>query len=361
MKKIKNVFALSVLLFCISQLASAQKEVPIDTTKRYVVVLDDATRLIGKVKKETKTEIIFVDDNLGIYTLSRKRIKSLEPEYGNELWVFTLSDGSIVTGKIKDKNDSITRIETTNLGNVVIANKRIVKQVEYGEGSVSQEGKFWFKNPNCTRYLFAPSAIPLKKGEGYYHNFYGAGNAVNYGITDYFSIGGGVAGPTGAFITPKLGFKITNYLHAGAGLLLGNSFFPINDKNFGLGIGYGVITFGNFDHNVTVGGGYGFVNSKGETNWQDNPIFVVNGMARVGRKFALVSENWVVPVQNDAFDRGYDYEHYETFFSYAMRFMGEKSTLDFGFVNTPALIENGWYIGIPYIDFVIRFGKYKDE
>jgi hypothetical protein len=41
--------------------------------------------------------------------------------------------------------------------------------------------------------------------------------------------------------------------------------------------------------------------------------------------------------------------------------MGEKSTLDAGFLNTPGLINKGWYIGIPYIGFVIRFGNYKDQ
>jgi hypothetical protein len=70
----------------------------------------------------------------------------------------------------------------------------------------------------------------------------------------------------------------------------------------------------------------------------------------------------VVNVHGDPFARGISASsHYETFFSYAFRYMGQRSTLDAGFLNTPGLINKGWYIGIPYIGFVIRFGNYKDN
>lgn len=230
------------------------------------------------------------------------------------------------------------------------------------EGVVTKEGAIWFKNPNNTRYLFAPSAFCLKKGEGYYQNIYGAGNAVNYGLTDHISIGGGLVGPMGAYINTKIGYSIHKNVHVAGGVLLGNSFFPINGNILGVGVGFGVVTLGNVDNNITVGAGYGLDNTGGTTNWQDKPVFVANGMARVGKKFALVTENWMINTKGDPFDRGITKSsHYETYFSYAFRYMGQRSTLDAGFLNTPALIERGWIIGIPYIGFVIRFGKYKDE
>ena len=50
-------------------------------------------------------------------------------------------------------------------------------------------GEYWYPNPNDSRYLFAPSAFNLKKGEGYYQNTYLFINTFNYGITDNFSMG----------------------------------------------------------------------------------------------------------------------------------------------------------------------------
>ncbi|MGQ0829286.1 MAG: hypothetical protein ACT4ON_12940 [Bacteroidota bacterium] len=333
-----------------------------DLSHRYILIMNDGTQLKGKIISETVTEVVFNDNNIGERTIVRTKIKSLALEYGDAIRVFTLTDGSILTGKIINKTINSTVIETKELGIINLPESKIRQVREFEEATITDNGKIWFKNPNCTRYLYAPSAIPLKKGEGYYQNVYGAGNAVNFGLSNNISIGGGLVGPVGAYINTKVGFKLGNYVHIATGALLGNSFFPINNNNFGLGIGFGVFTIGNYDHNITVGAGYGFMNDRGKTKWQEQPIFVANGMARLGKKFALVTENWVINLQGDPLDRGKETEsYYETFFSYAFRYMGQKSTLDAGFLNTPTLINKGWYIGIPYIGFVIRFGNYKED
>jgi hypothetical protein len=332
-----------------------------DLTPNYIVILLDGTQLKGKILKETKTDVVLLDNNIGERTISRKKIKILKPEFGTTTHVFTLVDGSVLTGKIVSQNSSVTVIETKDLGTVNLPASKIKSVREMEDGIVTQEGTIWFKNPNSTRYLFAPSAFCLKKGEGYYQNIYGAGNAVNYGLTDHISIGGGLVGPMGAYINTKIGTSINKNIHVAGGVLLGNSFFPINGNILAVGVGFGVVTVGNVDHNITVGTGYGLDNTGGKTTWQDKPLFVANGMARVGKKFALVTENWMVNTKGDPFNRGIKKPHYETYFSYAFRYMGQRSTLDAGFLNTPGLVEKGWIIGIPYIGFVIRFGKYKDE
>jgi hypothetical protein len=339
-----------------------KKPAAVDMSTRYIVTMTNGTQLRGKMITENTKEIVFEDNNIGQKTISREKIKSINLQYGDATRIFTLKDGSIISGKIVNKSDEYTVVQTTDLGNFSLDNEEIKSVRDLEEGTITSEGKIWFKNPNCTRYLFAPSAIPLKKGEGYYQNLYGAGSAWNYGVTKNISLGGGLVGPVGAYINGKVGFKLGEHVHAAAGVFLGNSFFPIGGDNFGMGMGFAVVTLGNYDHNITVGSGYGFINSEGDTRLFDKPLFVANGMARVGRKFALVTENWVINFRNDPFQRGIkEGDHYETIFSYAFRYMGENSTLDAGFLNTPGLIENGWYIGIPYIGFVVRFGKYKDN
>lgn len=327
----------------------------------YILTMVDGTQLRGKKITETKNAIVFLDNNIGEKTINKDKIKSIKSEYGEQIRIFTLVDGSILSGKIVSQNESVTVIETKDLGTITLPSSKIKSEHDLEDGTITHEGAIWFKNPNCTRYLFAPSAICLRKGEGYYQNIYGAGNAVNFGITDNISIGGGLVGPVGVYINSKIGFQISDNVHLAAGFLAGNGFFPIDGNNLGVAVGFSVLTIGNYDHNITIGAGYGVVNNEGETKWQEKPLFVANGMARVGRKYALVTENWIVNTKGDPFGRGITApSHYETYFSYAFRYMGERTTLDAGFINTPALIEKGWYVGIPYIGFVIRFGKYKE-
>lgn len=165
-----------------------------------------------------------------------------------------------------------------------------------------------------------------------------------------------------AFITPKVGFKLGKSLYAGTGVLLANSLVPLGGDNFGLGITYGVVTVGSYDHNITVGSGYEFTNSDGSTEWHNKPMVVINGMTRLGKRFALVTENWIISMKHDPFVyRRNEQPYYEPYFSYAFRGMGERATVDFGFINTPSLFEEGWFIGVPYIDIVIRFGNYSDN
>lgn len=337
-----------------------------DTVSRYIVTLNDGTRLIGKVTSRTKADIIIVDNNIGEKKIARSKIKSMELQYGSETKIISLIDGSIISGQILNKTDDYTVVKTKDLGTVILPASKIKQDRNYEESTITNQGKIWFKNPNCTRYLFAPSAYQLKKGEGYYQNIYGAFNAVNYGINDFFTIGGGITGPIGAYLNAKAGVKIVKNVNLAVGVLVGNSFFEIDNNSYGIGLGFGVLTVGNYDHNITFGAGYGIVNNKGFTDWMLKPVYTINGMVRISKGFALVSENWIVNVQGNPFDRaGYDNvdisQHYEVFYSYAFRYMGQKTSLDAGFVNTPGLFEKGWYIGVPYIGFVIRFGNYKEE
>jgi hypothetical protein len=335
---------------------------PIDTIPRYVLILKDGTQLRGMIKAQNEKQLVFIDNNIGERTIEKELVTSIKLQFGDAMRVFTMRDGSIITGQIVNKTDEATVVRTNGLGTVSLDAGNIIQVRDAEEATITSSGKIWFKNPNCTRYLFAPSAIQLKKGEGYYQNMYGFGNAWNYGVTDNVTMGGGVIGPMGLYINAKAGFQVANNVHFGGGVLLGNSLFPINGENFGIGMGFSVLTLGNYDHNITVGAGYGFLHESGELGWWSKPLFVANGMARVGKKFALVTENWVINFKDDPFNRGItEDEHYETIFSYAFRYMGQKSTLDAGFLNTPGLIEKGWYVGIPYIGFVFRFGNYKDN
>jgi len=205
---------------------------------------------------------------------------------------------------------------------------------------------YWIPNPNPYRYFFGPSAIPLKKGEGYYQNAYLLLNSASVGITNNISIGAGfeiistVTGHPVFFITPKVGFKVADKFHAGVGVLYANfgAFAADDVARASAGVIYGVGTYGSNDHNITGGLGWGFFDGE----FSKRPVVSVSGMTRLSRRLAFVSENYVIPPNG------------ELIVSYGLRFFGEKIAVDLGFINQRDIFHS-IVIGIPYVDFVIKF------
>lgn len=140
--------------------------------------------------------------------------------------------------------------------------------------------------------------------------------------------------------------------HLGAGFIGGAYRLNLSDQNgsvrkfVGLGITYGLATYGSEEKNMTFGIGMPMSTRDKLIN---NPIFVVNGIVRVGRKVSLISENWIF-VGSNALDE------FGSLFGYGIRLSGDIMCFDIGFINNKN-IAGALIIGIPYIDFVYRFGK----
>jgi len=327
-----------------------------DTSEFYSLTLQDGTGLMGKVISYNKNLIVFDDNNLGKIRIKPFSINNYEKEERNAMYLISLIDGNQMHAKIIQRRKTEIEFETETLGKVTVPISKI-KKMQIVEGGKMENGKFQFPNPNNTRYLFAPSAFNLKEGEAYYQNVYFLMNSVNYGLSDHFSIGGGVIIPFAVYITPKVNFKISEKFYAGVGVIAG--ILPGSDA---VGIAYGITTYGNDENNITVGLGYGFYN-KG---FADRPIITLNGMIRLSRKIALVTENWSIPFTRTEYDYHYDYnipptqtevKEYDTFVSYGTRIMfGEKITIDIALVNGKYIFDI-MPMGFPYVDFVFKFGK----
>jgi hypothetical protein len=135
---------------------------------------------------------------------------------------------------------------------------------------------------------------------------------------------------------PKIGFKVNKSMWLGGGILYLNMPEVLADFR-GLGIAYGSATFGNENSNLSIGAGWGFIG----TVWSKNPVITISGMTRVSRKLALISENWFVPGN--------------LIFSYGLRFMGEKISVDLGLVNSKEIVKE-FPLGVPlFLDFVLKF------
>jgi hypothetical protein len=256
-------------------------------------------------------------------------------------YLFKLTDGTSLFGKVLETTSTSVTIQTKSVPKLEIPVGQI-KNVEVIQSINIKGGSYWFPNPHATRYYFGPSAISLKKGEGYYQNTYLVLNSVQYGFTNNISVGAGIefistfSGDPIMYVTPKVSFKVANNFYAGAGVLLA-TLPDVDESGRGAaGIAYGIGTYGNSENNVTVGLGYGFIRDQ----LADQPIVTISGMTRISKKASLVSENWLVPGQS--------------FFSYGVRFFGEKLSVDLALVNSSD-IASVLVIGAPFVSVAIKF------
>jgi len=107
----------------------------------------------------------------------------------SQIQILTLEDGSTLVGRIIEVNDDNllykTKYGTLTISILDIAELKLIKKDKI------KKGKYWFPNPNCTRLFFAPTARMLKKGEGYFADYFIFLPTFTFGVTDIFTLGGG--------------------------------------------------------------------------------------------------------------------------------------------------------------------------
>lgn len=330
--------------------------------------LKDGTRIWGIIVSEKPDTLVITDFNVGQLTINKVQVKNLEISQVEGNVIIETVNGTSYFGEIKGLEGGILTIKSLLMGPFKIQSNTISK-ITLSEAYVNQRGSTWFTNPNATRYFFAPSAIPLRKQEGYYQNAYLLANSVNVGITNNITIGGGVVIPLLFYVTPKVSFKAAKNFYLGGGVLLTHSF--ISDFDLSAGIGYGLATYGSYEHNVTIGAGYGYAKFNNEYKTTPMPIVTVNGMTRIAKKLSLVTENWLIPragynkeVTTSTYDPfGNPYvetvyekkEFYSAVLSLGFRFMpSSKTSVDFSVVGIHTNPGQNDLL-LPYLDFVYKF------
>ena len=263
---------------------------------------------------------------------SREQLRVVD---STKIQVITMRDGSSLIGRIVSAGTDSVDFQM-GIGRVSVPIKDI-REITEADSDAMHEGEYWFPNPNSTRLFFAPTGHMLKKGEGYFSDYVLIFPGFAYGLTDNVSIGGGISLIPGElenqiyYFTPKVGVSLSEKVHVSTGFLLAGT------RGGTGGVGYGVGTFGDGDASATVGVGWGF--AGGEI--QNKPLAMLGGEARVSRRIAFVTENYLLPIESDN----------NIIYSFGVRFMGEKLTTDLALVNS----SGGNGIGVPYVDFVFKF------
>lgn len=310
-----------------------------DSTNYRILNTDKSNRITLIMKTKIGLAILFI--STFIFTLP---VKSQTTNDTTLVSIETV-DGNEFIGQIVTEDSLRIVVKTEKLGEISIFRSDI-KRREILEVQQIKEGKYWFPNPQSTRYFWSPNGYGLKQGEGYYQNIWVLWNQFAYGLSDNFSIGGGIiplflfgGTPTPVFITAKFSIPVVeNKFNLGAGAIAGTI---LGEEETGFGILYGISTFGTPDNNVTLGMGYGFAGGE----WAQSPMININGMFRVSSRGYFITENYYINAGGENV----------VLITLGGRSIIKKAALDYGLVIPIADI--GQFVAIPWLGFTVPFGK----
>ena len=253
-----------------------------------------------------------------------------------------MKNGQIYRGWIIEQSDTHIRVDLLGAGEMTLERDKVQSVTVDETVEMNEKGELYKRDPNRTRYLYGPSAVSLKKGEGYFSQKQLFFSSMAYGLTDNISILAGSIIPlllgsdgTFNFITAvKVGDTISeDQLHLAAGAEAFS--FKESGDIWSAGFIFGSATLGSHRQHFTLSAGKPFALSSDSKDL--GPIIVtLSGNVRTGRRVSLISENWF-------------FEDYHIL-SAAARLMGENLAVDVGL-----LFFKDADIPIPWLDFTYNW------
>ncbi len=257
-----------------------------------------------------------------------------------------LRDGSVLYGRIVERTDS-TLVVVTGSGARIALQTIQVARVTLVRADAA--GRAQTPDPNPTRLLFAPTARPLPKGEGYVASYFFFLPMVGYGVTDRLVLAGGTPILPDAigriwYLAPKFTLVDADQTSVAIGVL---SFFSTESSaNNSVGILYAASTFGSTDNAVTLGAGWGYARIDGSADISNRPTLLLGGERRVSPSFKLVAETYSFVGGGDS----------DAIWALSVRILGERLAADLGVAG---LTANGGCC-LPVVDVVYSFGKRRE-
>ena len=286
------------------------------------------SKLTARISGPNKTDTLF---------LHRVNVDHLDP--ATDMSIF-LRDGSMLRGSISHITGDTLNIETSGGIRVAIPDQNI-ERVEYIAGEI-KAGGFYHADPNISRLLFSPTGHSLKAGTGYIADYYIFFPTLAFGITDYFTLSGGMSIIPGAdsqllYFAPKLSVPLAENINAGTGFL----YMTIPDEDEYLALGYGVVTFGGMLSSLTLGAGVPLNHNANQV-----VVLVIGGEKQISNSVKLLSENWIFTGDEDSF----------TMLSGAVRFFGDRLAVDLALLTTFEAFDGDGFPFLPWVDFSYSFG-----
>ena len=188
---------------------------------------------------------------------------SLSDKFQGQFVKITLNDGTLKFGQLLDADESNILVDLVGLGPTSIP-KYLVLDMAIEVMKLDESGEV--KNlisSQATRYFFAPSAMQLQAGEGYFQSNV-ALNSVSFGFSDDFTAGA-MVGFLGVGVTAKAGWKVGEKTSVSLGVLGAADFFGELEKP--LALGFINVTRGDDNKNITFN--VGCTNTAFGREWRE--------------------------------------------------------------------------------------------
>lgn len=294
----------------------------------------------------------------------------------NKIYRVELKDGMVFNGQVISSDSLEMVFRTMAVSEFKVLRTAIVKMNELKEVNTIQQSDllpsdnsgetairknkpvYEGGNPFPMQYFFGNSAFQLQQGQAYYQNTYVFLNTVQYGVSNYFSLGLGTELISMIarefpmiYLTPKLGFSISKDFALGAGGTIVFGGEPFDRRIFGMG--YAMATFGSRNNNITVSLGTGNLSDK-----DFHPNIGISAALRLSNKFLFITDNQVFSYPHATYayigsDESYysDYR-YTGLLSVGFRYFNRNFAFDFGLLGNSATMSD--MIAIPYVDVIIK-------
>lgn len=264
---------------------------------------------------------------------------NLRPSPDSEVVVLVLADGSTLVGRVIEVTPTTVRMLST-FGESSVA-RSAIREVQRRSPAAVHSGELWPEDPSRTRLFFAPTGRTLRGGEAYLADAYVLFPSVQFGLTDYLTVGGGMSlipglGPDEqvVYFTPKVRVYSNPMFSMSVGALMAGVAKLTSESP--VGVLYGVGTYGTEDASVTVGAGWGYQ----RTTADQHAVIVLGGSTRTTRNVALVTENYFYTGGGVA-----------GLLSGGVRMMSERIAVDLAGFTTTSLSG----IPVPYVSFLYKF------
>ena len=204
--------------------------------------------------------------------------------------IITYSGAEFIGNIVSDDSKEVV-INTEERGMVTIPKYEVKSMTELEDADFNSIGSYIPKEVFSTRYFITTNGLPIKKGDNYVQwNIFGPD--LQFGVGE--NVGVGIM--TSWFGIPMVGtFKYTIDLnentHIGLGALLGTGSWVAPE--FGFGLPFAALTFGDRRSNLNFSGGYGFVWGGGEPG--GTALMSVGAMTKMSKNISFVFDSFIIP------------------------------------------------------------------
>ena len=254
---------------------------------------DSTLRVVVRVLRDTGVRDIEILQYRTLASLHDHIEKSRPKAASQGVDRIFLTNGTVLVGIIEEQTKEYLRIKTTKFGVVKVLSEEI-DHVENTTQSVEEVMYGVVSDPNTTRAFLMPTAQTLPAGKGYIGVFELFLFTIAWSPADHLMLNGGLL-----LLPIPLEDQVYNFgLKFGFGQLskdveigIGVQFLKIPEEE-PVGIGYGVIRFGNVNNKLNIGAGFGFDLGQGSAT---DPVFLISGDTRLGQSVKLLAETWILP------------------------------------------------------------------